>query len=182
MFKNENNKPHLTMQQAKTVLALAGLTLCVLPVVALVPGCGGGGGDNSINVNPFAGQYSGLLPANTFQSAVKITVQNDGSATFNQTVTSHNPGTVVIPSTLQGSVDQNGAFSFSGTIVVNGKTQTIKVQGTLPQNSTTSTSFTAQIGSQTFTGTITPLGSATPTPGPTATPGSTPTGSGGNGG
>lgn len=179
MVKNQNNKPYLSMQQAKTVLALAGMTLCVLPIVTLVPGCGGGGGDNSINVNPFTGQYSGILPANTFQSAVKITVQNDGSATFTQTVTNHNPGTVVIPTPLQGSVDENGAFSFSGTIVVNGQTQNIQVQGTLPQNNSTGTSFTAKIGSQTFTGTITPLGSATPTPGPTATPGSTPTGSGG---
>lgn len=104
---------------------LAGV-LCVMPVVALVPGCGGGGSGPSGPVVPNAalvGNYTGTFrftsgAANGATGTIAVTINSNGTI----------QGTTTIPgnpsSSFTGRItNQNGAFTFDDNDTVTGTGQ-----------------------------------------------------------
>lgn len=160
--------------------ALLGALLCSLPVIAVLPGCGGSSITNSTgNTNSYAGNYTGRVTLNGGQSGLlAMNVQSTGLANGTLTVTSGGalvaqaaPGNVttraiIATAALTGNVNPNsGAFSLSGTITLNGANLPVNITGVLPKGTVGGT-FAAQIGTNTFNGTIT-LPTTAPTPTPT---------------
>ncbi|MBV9468079.1 MAG: hypothetical protein JO316_09010 [Abitibacteriaceae bacterium] len=149
---------------------LAVVTACALPVVSLIPGCGGGGGSNSIQTRQFTGNYTG-------------TYTGSETGSFQYTIGSNKDivATVISPSlgvlTGHGQIDNDGNFSFNGS-----DTRTPRTSYTFAGSynlvgdvqTASGTWRTSNNMNGTFTATKA-VGSPTPTPAPTFTPGPSPT-------
>lgn len=135
-------------------------------------GCGG----------VFAGDYAGTLDLGGQTGTLDLTVDADGQATGSLVVGSASlvsrfvraltfpVGGVSVA--LTGNVDPAaGSFDISGSYIDStGQTVPVHIGGTLP-GPTGSVSITAQIGDESFGGTLSPSGATpTPTPGPTPPP------------
>lgn len=142
--------------------------LCMLPVVSIVPGCGGGGGSHEVSdVNVYAGSYNGTYTG-TESGSLVYTIDNLGNITGQ--VTSPSLGTT----RAEGGVNNQGNFSFSGTSA-NGQISytfsgLLRRVGSLWQAS--GTWLTSKQAGGSFTAKQQVAG--TPTPGPTAVPTRTP--------
>lgn len=152
------------------VAAWAGLALCVVPVLAIVPGCGGGSnGLQQTNVT-FLGHYTGTVALSGGRTgALALDTRTD--FTTSGTFTVNTPGGPASVSNVAGSLASNGAFQVAGTITLSGVSQSIGISGGLPFTGSGPGSFVVQLGvnGPTFTGVI-PAPGSTPTPAPTATP------------
>jgi len=132
--------------------------------------------------NLIAGDYAGALDLDGQTGSIELSVAADGEATGTLVVEgasllAHLARALSLPVggfsvTLSGNVDAaSGSFHVSGSFVDgNGQTVPVDISGTLPGPSG-SVSISAQIGSDTFSGSLS-AGAATPTPTP---PGPTPT-------
>ena len=130
--------------------------------------------------NEFAGDYSGTLDLGERMGDVDLTVAPDGHAASGSllvdsaSLVTRYFRALTFPvggfsTALTGSVDPDtGSFEVSGSYVDGGQTILVNIQGTLP-DSTGSVTISAQIGTETFTGTLRAV-APTPVPTPAATP------------
>jgi hypothetical protein len=138
----------------------------------------------------FAGEYYGTVDLDDGSATMNLTVEADGQATgdvviYGEAGSLITRGRTQIASfVISGSVDLNtGAYMLSGSYLQNGQTIPVEASGVLPQRLGGTGTFNFQLGSSTYTGSITTGDGSTPTPTrtppvPTATPtqtGPTPT-------
>ena len=122
---------------------LLAAVLCVMPVVALVPGCGGGNNGPSVPANAFVGNYTGTYrvtqgPSTGETGRFTLRVNSDGSASGS--VTDAGGNTANLSGTANTS---SGAFTLTGIFDATGTTG--RATGTLTNGSPVTGSGTFEL-------------------------------------